>query len=254
MLITGCTAKQTQKIKAIQKGIHAYEDGIFGNQTLDCLYQKFTTPVLPYTEYLFGAKVIFADKRKIKFLDVADKRSCNDYPNSTSGTFSWRYTDNNGAWNVDVSSILSSNDFVFSDNACHSWLGYPESVLYADMDYNVKLARIKHINELEPHKWAIGGLGLTNYDLEAEGFCKIPNTKYDFSDVTRYTHHIGIGINEYDNICIFYNISRMSDFKKLSEQLRLKYAISLDGGHIPSLNCLEFKHNLMQKQSNIITF
>jgi hypothetical protein len=222
------------KVRAIQKGLGAYEDGLLGDFSLDSLYRRFAEIKYPYAEKFFDAYVVYTTPERLHFKDVKNTKSVNNYPFSASGTFQWANK---------VTSILVDGE-VIGETSAHAWRGFPESVLYFDGE--VKYGRYTNAPNC---KWAIGGLGLTNYDPSAEGF----SGKY--SDVLRKTHHAGIGVTQEGQICYFLKTNcTIAEFKKLAtEYLKLKYAINLDGGHIPALNA-KYKFNRYQKQSNIILF
>ena len=224
------------KVKAIQKGLHAYEDGLLGDFSLDSLYRRFADISFPYAEKFFGAFVVYTTPERLHFKDVKNTKAVKDFPFSASGTFQW---DNK------ATSILVDGE-VLGETSAHAWRGFPESVLYYDGE--VKYGRYTNAENIKC-KWAIGGLGLTNYNPEVEGF----TGKY--SDVLRKTNHAGIGVTEEGQICYFLKENcTIADFKKLAnEYLKLRYAINLDGGHIPALNA-KYKFNRYQKQGNIILF
>lgn len=173
-------------------------------------------------------------------------KRCFNFARSISGVFQWQNT---------VGSIFYYKKWI-RRYACHQWLGKPESVLFKHLDGRIGMKRVKGYDELPNDLlWAFGGLGLTNYDPDEEGFCanKFNGKTYDYSDVLRRTGHTGMAVTQNNNVVGFYadkmTAQEIVDFCK---KLKFKYAVLFDGGHIAAINSPIKKRNVWQRQNNLI--
>ena len=226
------------KVKAIQKGIKAYPDGIIGAQTIDCLYRKFANVKYPYEEKFFRGTVIYANNIGVDYCQ--NRKSVSNIPYSISGVFQW------GGKAI---SVLVSEGKVINNFSSHAWLKQPETIIYKTHHGVIGAIRAISIpyDLISDVEWAISGVGLHNYSPAEEGF------KGVYSDVLRNTGHTGIGITEEGQIALLYKKCNGPQFKDWAiNKLGLKYAIMLDGGHIGAINTPKYKYNLSQKQNNII--
>jgi len=227
-----------EKIKAVQSALGAYPDGKAGPQTWDTLYRKFADVKYPYSENFFSGIVIFTKDIKIEY--GQNRKATKDFVNSISGVFQW---------DSKAISVLMQDGKVICNSASHTWLGKPETIIYKTKHGVINAIRAISVPQdlLSDIEWAIGGLGLHNYDPAAEGFTGA------YSDVLRSTGHTGIGITKENEIALLYKNCSGLQFKDWAiNKLGLKFAIMLDGGHIASMNTPNYKYNLNQKQNNII--
>lgn len=170
------------------------------------------------------------------------KEDCGDYENCISGVFQW---DNKPI------SHLFQNGVWFYNGACHGWLNQPESVIYKLKNGTYGMERAVNYLTL-PHteiEWAIGGMGVTNYDPKLEGFSGAQ------AGVLRKTGHTGIAITKDAKVVGFYaeNMDAI-EVKEFSDSQGFLCAIMLDGGHIAAINSDIKKANLWQRQNNLIQF
>lgn len=144
------------------------------------------------------------------------------HKNFMNGTFFWQGNPNG---------ILIQDGKILCENASHAWRGYPQAILYCDIEgkvgYNV-VKSAKAFPNLNRVKWCIGGFTLLGHSTpDKEGF----NGAY--RDVLRSTYKTSIGYSENDNKIVLgvhlvptnYE-NQMLDMKSTG----CKYAIGLDGG------------------------
>lgn len=124
-----------------------------------------------------------------------------------NGVIKWFDNTINGAFSSGKPiSVMISKGVVVQGNACHSLWSKPESVLWVKKDGSKGVSRVLTYTQIDGYKdiwFAIGGLGISDMDLESEGFCEFDaiNTytkemeHKDFSDVTRRTNHSVYGFN-----------------------------------------------------------
>ena len=218
-------------IKQIQRGMGIEQDGYFGEHTLDRIYRAYGQPEACYDGSYYNAYVITG---KPENLVVGLSRNLPD--NSISGTFQWS--------NKPVSTIIGEKAYCRS--SAHAWLDKPDTVLYFDGN-EVKEERTKYFDK--DCIWAIGGLGLHNYEPYAEGY----SGKY--ADVLRYTYHTAVGIYPDGYMILVYAKGTGRAIRSLMiDQLCCKYAIMLDGGHLAAINSEHYKRNLKQPQNNYVGF
>jgi len=176
------------------------------------------------------------------------------YANTLSGSFTYPSGDK------PCSIMINKGKDIFS-SACHSWLGFPESVIYRYKDGTFGIGKFKSTSEI-PNRanvlWAIGGLGLLDkYNPAEEGFSKgvKPNgTTFDYTDVLRYTNHTILGIKNNQCYLIYVKLKTGAQVNAFARWCDFEYAIMLDGGHIAAINGSESyaKINLSTKQGYTI--
>lgn len=239
-----------EKWKAIQRGVGAYPDASPGPQTIDCLYRKFATPVLPYAIKLFRQWTFFADPAKVKPFDPGGL-AAKHYKNFVSGSFSWK---------GEPISILISNGETICSHSCHYWIkdregnSLPESVLWYNKDGTYGISQVAFDWELPDRKnilWAIGGAGLEHYRYTAGQGWGIPEEGFigPYADVFRKTTHIMIGFDP-SGYFTAVSVSNMNgaQIKALAKKLGLIFYILLDGGHVTAHNVDGIKKNIYQAQ------
>jgi len=233
-----------QIVKAIQGVTDARVDGYFGEQSLFNLFLKLCNfdDYSPIATNLFGGHLIMANKDQVHFAETKNKYSTKNFDYSVSGTFQ------NGRINKLVS-ILVDNGNVFNATGSKVEQGKAEGTIYMTGDGTLHWNRVKDINLIKNVKWAISGVSVHNYHPVWEGFSG------KSADVLRYTGHILFGVTQDDKIVAFYKKTSMGDIKYISDKiLKLKYSISLDGGHIASIHTPKFRHNTYTKQNNLLWF
>lgn len=237
-------------VKFIQEGLGIPEDGFFGQQTLIETALEFNRIGsididFPIETRMYNGFAIFGED--IELVHSLNKKSVKDYKYAISGTFQHREAN-------ETVSIFKSGDNVYRSLGSKVWNGKSESVLYKK-DGEFHLRRVDYVKELGDVDWAVGGLGLIHkdypdyYQPDWEGFTG------RFSDVLRHTEHVLLGVTETDQLVGFlYSKCRMKNFLGLAKKLKLKYAISLDGGSIAAINTPTFDYNKYTKQNNLIVF
>jgi len=147
-------------------------------------------------------------------------------------------------------SILINKGVDLFSSACHSWLGFPETVLYRYKDGEHGIGKYKNTSEI-PNRpnvlWAVGGMGLLDkYNPAEEGFSKFTKDgkAYNYTDVLRLTSHTLIGIKD-EKIYLCY-VPSMSGIgvNNYAKQCGFEKAVMLDGGHISAMKSTDFKVNL----------
>ena len=218
--MTPTTASEKKLNKAIQKAIGAAQDGVIGPASAVDLAAKVGADCWPLTIELYGQPVIVC-----KDIIISNpKAGCKNYSNSISGSFSH---------NKQPCSIAVAGDETLCFNACHSWLGQRESVIYRLKDGSFGAKRCLTAGDLPKNiRWAVGGMGLGKlYAPKEEGFTG------QYADVLRRTNHTAIGIKG-DMIYLIY-AKKMTGAEVntlCAEKLQLDYAIMLDGGHVAAMN------------------
>lgn len=175
------------------------------------------------------------------------------YNNTILGSFTYPSGDK------PCSIMINAGKDIFS-SACHSWLGFPETVIYRYKDGKFGVGKFKSTTEI-PNRanvlWAIGGMGLLDkYNPDEEGFSRfVKNGKtYDYSDVRRRTAHNILGIK--DNKCYLVYVSNMNgtEINAFAKKCGFEIAILGDGGHLAAINGSESyaKININTKQGYAI--
>ena len=171
-----------QELKDMQKKTGSVVDGILGTQTLYNWWKTMCPEHVsyPHSRKIFNGIVIYTKDIKIDYSQ--NKRATKDIASSISGVFQW---------DSKAISVLMQGGQVFCNSACHTWLGKPETIIYKTKHGVINAIRAISIPQalLADIEWAIGGLGLHNYNPSAEGFTGA------YSDVLRSTGHTGIGLS-----------------------------------------------------------
>ena len=155
-------------------------------------------------------------------------------------------------------SILINKGVDLFSSACHSWLGFPETVLYRYKDGKYGIGKYKNTSEI-PNRpnvlWAVGGMGLLDkYNPAEEGFSKFvkDGKSYNYTDVLRLTSHTLIGVkNNKIYLCYVPSMSGIG-VNNYAKQCGFEKAVMLDGGHISAMNSTDFKVNLNTVQGYAI--
>ena len=171
-----------------------------------------------------------------------------DAKNAMNGTFFWDGNPNG---------ILIQDGKVLCSGASHAWRGFPQAVIYCDIEGKVGMSVIKSAIEF-PHvnrvKWAIGGFTLTgiNSTPSKEGF----NAQY--ADVLRNTFKTSVGYNNATNkIILGVHVVSTSYETQINDMKSLgcKYAIGLDGGGSSTIKIDgSVKLHTMRTLNNFITW
>ena len=231
--VKGSTSEEGRMIKAIQRSVGALDNGWIGNQTLSDIAAKLGADCFPLNVELYGQPCILA--RDIDPLNLSGRLP----ENSISGSFSWQ-----GA----PCSILVRAGRVVRGMSCH--YPTPESVLYKTLDGAVRIARVSSAAALGNVVWAVGGMGLLgNYNPAAEGFTGA------FSDVLRKTNHTVLGYKGgllYGIYCRSMTAQQVNAFCR--DNLKLEYAVMLDGGHVAAIHAACSKINTNQRQYYAVRF
>lgn len=172
------------------------------------------------------------------------------YKNSMSGSFTWPSGRTPG-------SIMVNNGKTICENACHQWLGFPETVLYRYKNGIIGIGKFKTASEI-PNRadvlWAVGGVGmLGKYKPSEEGFCrgiKPDGTPFNYTDVLRTTSHAFLAIKAGKIHMLYVHYKSAYQANLFLKANGYEKAIMLDGGHITALNgaTAESKHNLDTQQ------
>lgn len=175
-----------------------------------------------------------------------------NWADTFNGTFSW---------NQPIS-IMVNNGQVIRGESCHYLWGFPESVLWIKKDGSKGLSRVKYISEIKGHKdivFAIGGVGISNYDPEAEGFStftarNIYNHKMEtkkFGDVLRNTKHSVFGFVG-DKFFASIMEGAAEEIKAECEYQGFTHVIMGDGGSFASCNTKEYQLNMTKSQHSLV--
>ena len=231
--VVGSTLEEVRMIKAIQRSVGALENGWIGNQTLSDIAAKLGADCWPLNVELYGQPAILAR-------DIEPVNMSGPLPrNAISGSFSWQ---------GQPCSILVRGGKVVRGMSCH--YPRPESVLYKTAGGAVRIARVSSVSALGNVVWAVGGLGLLDlYNPAAEGFTGV------FSDVLRKTNHTVLGYKGgllYGVYCRSMTAQQVNAFVR--GQLKLEYAVMLDGGHVAAIHAVCSKINTNQRQYYAVRF
>ena len=231
--VKGSTSEEVRMIKAIQRSVGALDNGWIGNQTLSDIAATLGADCWPLNVELYGQPAIIAR-------DIEPVNMSGPLPkNAISGSFSWQ-----GA----PCSILVRGGKVVRDWSCH--YPRPESVLYKTRDGAVRIARVSSAAALGDVVWAVGGLGLLDrYDPAAEGFTG------RFADVLRKTNHTVLGYKGgmlYGVYCRSMTAHQVNAFVR--DNLKLEYAVMLDGGHVAAIHGACNKINTQTRQFYAVRF
>ena len=220
--IIGTTDSETAMIKAIQRSVGAAEDGEIGAGTMASIAARLGAECFPVTLEILDQPTIIA-----KDVVVCNPNSGLRYfTNSLSGSFSYQKK---------PCSILVNWGQAICANACHAWLGQPETVLYRLYSGEFGIQRCMSSKELpDGVKWAVGGMGLLDlYDPQEEGFSG------QYADVLRRTNHTALGVKGGMVYLIYCADMTGREVDEHCRKLGLELAVMLDGGHVAAINGAE---------------
>lgn len=178
------------------------------------------------------------------------------------GTKYWANCFNGTFSNGKPISIMINNGQVIQDNACHYIWGYPETVVWIKKDGSFGSSRVITYTQIPGYKdikFAIGGVGLSDYKPELEGFSeftkvntwtKKEETK-DFTDVLDRTNHSVFGFKD-DKF--FSSIMYGTGEEVAAECLKngLKHCVMGDGRSWASANTDDLKLNTSKIQYSLV--
>ena len=191
---------------------------------------------------LFGEPLVFE----------SDGKPVGWYNNCFNGTFS----------NGKPISIMINKGEVIRGNSCHYIWRKPESVLWIKKDGTHGVSRVQTYTQIPGYKdiiKAIGGLGVTDSDPKAEGFCKFTSyniflKEYEtknFSDVTRRANHSVFGFKEdvFFSSIIYGNLVEVK-----AECLKQGFnsVILGDGGSWAACNTDDYDLNINKSQYSMV--
>lgn len=178
------------------------------------------------------------------------------YGHSMSGSFTWPSGRTPG-------SIMVNNGKTVCENACHQWLGFPETVLYRYRNGIIGIGKFKTASEI-PNRadllWAVGGVGLlSKYKPSEEGFCKgtrPDGTPYNYTDVLRQTSHAVLAVKQGKLYGVYIHSKSAYQVNLFMKANGFEKAIMLDGGHITAMHgsTAEAHINLDTQQGFVIQF
>lgn len=236
--MTPSNGSEKKLLKAIQTKIGAAQDGIIGPASAVDLAAKVGADCWPLTIQLYGMPVIVCKDITIS----TPKKGCKNFANSLSGSFSYLKK---------PCSIAVNDGNVLWPDACHSWLGQRESVIYRLKDGSFGAKRCLTAGDLPKDvRWAVGGMGLGKlYAPKEEGFTG------QYADVLRKTNHTALGVKNGMVYLIYAKSMTGAEVNTLcTDKLQLEHAIMLDGGHVAAINGEEHfaKINVAQVQYYMI--
>lgn len=219
------TNNENKLITSIQRKVGAYENGVIGTQTLSDIAVRLGADCFPLTLSMYGFPVIVAKD----LIAWSPKAPLNGFKNSMLGSFTYPRA------SVPCS-ILVNDGRTISGNACHSFAGNPETVVYKMQDGAFGVKKCKYASELPKGvKWAIGGMGLLNmYNPEEEGFIG------KFADVHRKTNHNVLGVKNGMVYGVYYkNMNTNQINEHCKNKMKFDMAVLLDGGGLAAMNGTE---------------
>ncbi len=232
-----------QLVRAIQKETGAVVDGDFGHQSLFNLFLEICDfdEYSPVATELYNGYLIMANKNQVHFEMPRNTKCVNDFDYAVSGTFQDEPKNK-------LVSILADQGKFFRATGSKAWRGKGEGTIYMTKSGEIKWERFQYMPTKDV-EWAISGVTVHDYHPVCEGFSGA------FADVLRSTTHVLFGITQDDKVVVFLKHCSMEALKYISDNiLKLKYSISLDGGHIPAIKSPKFSHNKFQRQNNLIWF
>jgi len=175
-----------------------------------------------------------------------------DWANSFNGTFSWGRP----------ISIMVNKGQVIRGRSCHYLWGYPESVLWIKKDGSKGVSRVKYITDIPNHtdiQFAIGGVGISNYNPDAEGFCEFDRLNINtneiehkkFDDVLRRTEHSVFGFKG-DKFFASIMYGTSEEIKAECDFQGFTHVIQGDGGGWASCNTKDYELNLTKHQYSAV--
>lgn len=235
-------------VKEIQKITGAQIDGYFGPQSLLFLLIHLggLKNVLPLSYKMYKGYAMFQDPEKVELIEC---KGCDvkDFELAGSGAFQFKNK---------VVSLLINDGVVINETTSKTWREKRVSCLYYTYSGNYGIKKVFTASELPNDvKWAISGVGLVSnvpnfYHPDWEGFSG------KFADVLRKTHHVVLGFRHDGTVVYFLQPNcTMERLRWLAKEVYdLKFAISLDGGHIPAIQTDKFSFNRYQNQNNVVVF
>ncbi len=175
--------------------------------------------------------------------------------NSFNGTFSYY------GYEKPIS-IMVNNSKVIRGRSCHCLWGFPESVLWIKKDGSKGVSRVKYITDIPNHKdikFAIGGVGISDYNPDEEGFCEFKEVNLNtnevehkkFGDVLRSTEHSVFGFKG-DNFFASVMQGTAEEIKAECELLGLTHVIMGDGGSYAACNTEDVDINIDKHQYSAV--
>lgn len=161
---------------------------------------------------------------------------------------------------VSPCSILVNKGTTIRSDACHAWLGFPETVLYRYKDGTFGIGKYKSANEIPNRQnvlWAVGGMGLLSmYNPAEEGFSKFTKNgkAYNYTDVLRDTNHTVLAIKNNECYGLYVPSMTGSEVNAFCKEHKFDMAVMLDGGHIAAINTDDIKINVGQQQGYALQF
>lgn len=174
----------------------------------------------------------------------------------------WSNTFNGTFSNGSPISIMINKGHVIRDNSCHHAWGFPESVLWIKKDGSKGVSRVRTYTQIPGHRdisFAIGGVGISNYNPKAEGFSVFDEINTytremehkEFEDVLDKTDHSVFGFK--DNL-FFASIMYGTPLEIKAECEKQGYALVVmgDGRSWAACNTKEFNLNLDKIQYSAV--
>jgi len=159
-------------------------------------------------------------------------------------------------------SVMVNNGKSINGNSCHYIWRFPETVVWIKKDGTYGSDRVQTWTQIKGYKdiiFALGGVGLSDYNPEAEGFCefqaenifshKIENK--DFSDVLRKTNHSVFGFKD----GLFFGSIMYGSGEEIAleaKKMGMEHVILCDGGSWASCNTPDLRLNTNKSQYSLV--
>lgn len=246
-------AKARNAVMNFQESQGAEVDGYWGDWTTHRLNRSTGLYTMPDGGVFYNMPIRFAEPKDVKVFNP--KGSLHGYNNAFTGGFS------NQGGKCPISIMISDGEEIQGNSSHHPW-GFPETLFYCTKDGELKWERVITYTQIKDDiLWGISGLGLIDYDPEAEGFCKFTRENMytgkietkDFSDVLRYTWHSVYGIDQDGYVFGGLFLGTPEDIiKHCKENLNLTPIIMGDGGSWASCYTPDSKRNLQHVQYSAV--
>lgn len=225
----GQTKSEDEMFKAIQIKNNSLPNGWIGAQTMSDIAARLDADCFPTTLQIYGMPTIIGND----LLPFNPKGPIRNFENSVLGSFTYPRA-------TTPCSILKNNTGIVFNDACRSWAGYPEAVLYK-CNGVVEMGEFKYATDLPAGTtWAVGGFGLLDYwNPSGQGFKTIGSTDF-YSSVAYRTNHIVLGYKNskvYGVFCKNMDAPQLNTFCK--EKMKFKLALKVDGGKLSAMNGAE---------------
>lgn len=183
--------------------------------------------------------------------------------NPNGGKITWWTNCFNGTFsNGKPISVMVNNGKSINGNSCHYIWSYPETVVWIKKDGSHGSDRVLTYTQIEGHEdivFAIGGVGMSDFKPELEGFCEFEAENIfnhrienkDFSDVLDETWHSVFGFKD-DLFFASIMYGSGEDIALETKKMGMKHVVMGDGRSWAACNTESVKFQTEHVQHSLV--